>query len=167
MQIAIYQFIIKSSFFIFVFQCLCLSFLIFFNKGGFQSIQCFGKIVWLAFEKFALTVIDTVKTKSKARSKTSEIAIIDGFFPALSTIPPNNIRAERISVIPIIPRYWNLGMTDKEDSNVGEVLKQNGSGYWILRFNNSNSALIIARAFCKNSLLSAFFPLPVKRCCFK
>jgi hypothetical protein len=85
----------------------------------------------------------------------------------LSVMPPNSIRAERISVIPMIPRLGNLGMTDKEDSNVNGVTKGNDSGCVILKFSSSSSALIIACVFCKNRFLSAFFPLPVKRCCFK
>lgn len=70
-----------------------------------------------------------LKLKPKACSNTSEKAMIVGFFPVLSVMPPNNIKAERISVMPIIPRFLNLGMTDKEDSNMGEVSKQNASGY--------------------------------------
>lgn len=108
-----------------------------------------------------------LKLKPKACSNTSEKAIIEDFFPVLSAMPPNNIRAERISVIPIIPRYWNLGMTDKGDSNTNGVAEENDSGCVILKFSSSSSALIIASAFCENSFLSAFFPLPVKRCCFK
>ena len=58
-------------------------------------------------------------------------------------------------------------MTDKGDSNVNGVAKGNDSRCVILKFSSSSSVLIIASVFCKNSFLSAFFPLPVKRYCFE
>ena len=58
--------------------------------------------------------------------------MIVGCLPVLSVMPPNSIRAERISVIPMIPRLGNLGITDKGDSNVNGVAEGNDLGCVIL-----------------------------------
>ena len=54
-----------------------------------------------------------------------------------------------ISAIPIIPKSFDLGITYRSDSDVGEIGETNDSGCLIFRLNSSNSTLIIASTLCR------------------